>query len=83
MAAQAGPRLMYKHLIGAIGLFCFVGLSSGCTDNSSPDASQTTNTLPENRTPQIDADPTPDTGTGGESQTKAPEGTVNGAPAGQ
>jgi hypothetical protein len=74
---------MYKHVIGAIGLFCAVGLPASCSDNSSPDASQTTNTLPENRTPQVDTDPTPDTGTGGESQTKAPEGTVNGAPAGQ
>lgn len=30
--------------------------------------------------PQIDADPTPQTGTGGESQTNNPDGTVNGVP---
>jgi hypothetical protein len=74
---------MFKHTIGATALLCAAALSAGCSDNPSPDASEAANTLPENRTPQIDADPTPDTGTGGESQTRAPDGTVNGAPAGQ
>jgi hypothetical protein len=74
---------MFKNIIRVTTLICFVGLSAGCSDNSSPDASETTNTLPENRTPEIDADPTPDTGTGGKSQTTSPDGTVNGAPAGQ
>ena len=31
--------------------------------------------------PPVDADPTPDTGTGGESQTNAPDASTNGAPA--
>ena len=56
---------------------------AGCSDNSSPNSSQDANSLPENRTPEIDADPTPDTGSGGDSQAKSPDTTTNGAPAAQ
>lgn len=34
-------------------------------------------------TPQVDTDPTPQTGTGGDSETTAPDATVNGAPGAQ
>ena len=54
---------------------------TGCSDNSTPDASPSANSLPENQTPEIDADPTPDTGTGGDSQVTSPDTTTNGAPA--
>ena len=69
--------------------FIFIILTSmmlvvtGCSENSSPDASQDAVSLPEDRTPEIDADPTPDTGSGGDSQASSPDTTTNGTPAAQ
>ena len=74
---------MFKNLMVCLALLFAVGILANCSDNSSPDASQDANSQPENRAPQVDADPTPDTGTGGESQSTSPDGTVNSAPAGQ
>lgn len=51
-------------------------LLAGCgNDDASTSSIERTDTAP-----QIDADPTPQTGTGGPSETTAPAGTVNGAP---
>ena len=58
-------------LATALGL-----ILTGCSDNSSPDASSDASSLPEKQNTQVDADPTPDTGTGGESQVKSPDGTT-------
>ena len=54
---------------------------AGC-DNSTPDASEDASSLPELQNAPVDADPTPDTGTGGPSEAKSPDGTTN-APAAQ
>ena len=58
-------------LAAALGL-----ILAGCRDNSSPDASSDASSLPEQQNTQVDADPTPDTGTGGESQVQSPDGTT-------
>lgn len=57
-------------------------LGTACNDRSSPESREDANSLPEQRTPEVDTDPTPDTGTGGETQTTSPDGTINGAPGG-
>jgi outer membrane biogenesis lipoprotein LolB len=53
---------------------------AACSDNADRDAtkSDTLNSQPVEQNPQIDRDPTPDTGTGGEQQ-----GTEPSQPAGQ
>ena len=55
---------------------------SACNDRSSPDSREDASSLPEQRTPEVDTDPTPDTSTGGETQTTSPDGTINSAPGG-
>lgn len=56
---------------------------SACNDNTSPDSRQDASSLPEPQTPEVDAEPTPDTGTGGESEMVSPDKTLNSAPQGQ
>ena len=51
-------------------------LLAACSDT---DTNTTSSVEQRDTAPQIDADPTPDTGTGGESQA-TPDGTTNGAP---
>ncbi|MFI0844447.1 hypothetical protein [Mesorhizobium sp. IMUNJ 23232] len=53
---------------------------AGC--DASDDAKTVETAPPADTAATIDADPTPDTGTGGTQQTATPEGTVNGAPKG-
>lgn len=79
-----------RHSLTLLPAMLVLGLASaGCNDNSSPQSQPDASSLPErqspsvDQTPDVDADPTPDTGTGGESQTTAPDGTVNSAPSGQ
>ena len=52
---------------------------AGC-DRSEPEAQGTTEPVPPEA---VDQDPTPQTGTGGPSETAAPDATVNGAPGAQ
>lgn len=51
---------------------------AGC-DQSDPEAQGTTEPVPPEA---VDQDPTPQTGTGGPSETAAPDATVNGTPGG-
>lgn len=53
---------------------------AGCNNESNVDKTTATSTV--NKAPQVDADPTPDTGTGGSQQNATPDGTINGAPLG-
>jgi hypothetical protein len=76
-------RKRLENFLATAALLLAVGSFAGCSDNSSPEAQPEANSQPENQTPQVDADPTPDTGTGGNSQTKSPDGTVNSAQAEQ
>jgi hypothetical protein len=63
-----------------IALACLLGLAAcDSADNSSPQASDQANSTPEPQNAPVDRDPTPQTGTGGESQSTSPDGTVNGA----
>lgn len=65
-----------------IALACLLGLAAcDSSSNSSPDASDQTNSTPEMQNAPVDRDPTPQTGSGGESQSNDPDGTVTGAPA--
>jgi hypothetical protein len=65
-----------------IALACLLGLAAcDSSSNSSPDASDQTNSTPEMQNAPVDQDPTPQTGTGGDSQSNDPDGTVTGAPA--
>lgn len=50
---------------------------AACSDT---DTNTTSSVEHRDTAPQIDADPTPQTGTGGASQTNSLDGTVNGAP---
>lgn len=65
-----------------IAITCLLALAA-CdnSSNSTPDASDQTNSTPEMQNAPVDRDPTPQTGTGGDSQSKDPDGTVTGAPA--
>lgn len=67
------PMLMLALVLGV----------SACNDNTSPQSRQDASSLPEPQTPEVDAEPTPDTGTGGESQRTSPDSTINSAPQGQ
>jgi hypothetical protein len=58
--------LNYPSLI-AIALLAL----TACSDNS-PDSSKDASSLPEKQNTTIEADPTPDTGTGGDQQTTKP-----------
>jgi hypothetical protein len=58
--------------------FLILGLAA-CSD-SEPNATSSTQVDPN---PQLDADPTPDSGTGGETEAATPDATVNGAPGGK
>ncbi len=78
LKSGAGGR---RFLVPALALLLALG-ASGCNDNSAPEARPDANSLPEQQTPEVDAEPTPDTGTGGETQTTSPDSTVNGAPGG-
>jgi hypothetical protein len=71
---------MRKMVIGVLALGAVL---AGCNDNSTPQSSDNANSLSENRKTETDADPTPQTSTGGETETVSPDGTVNGAPQGQ
>jgi hypothetical protein len=63
-------------------LACLLGLAAcDSSNNSSPEASDQANSTPEAQNAPVDRDPTPQTGTGGESQTTDPDGTASGAPA--
>jgi hypothetical protein len=63
-------------------LACLLGLAAcDSSNNSSPEASDQANSTPETQNAPVDRDPTPQTGTGGESQTTDPDGTASGAPA--
>jgi len=55
---------------------CVVLIASGCSQED-PVKAPSTETDP---TAQVDTDPTPDTGTGGPSQSANPDSTTNGAP---
>jgi hypothetical protein len=48
----------------------------GACGEPSPDSSKDASTLPEKQNTEVDADPTPDTGTGGDQQTSKPAGTA-------
>jgi len=63
-------------------LACLLGLAA-CdnSSNSSPDASDQTNSTPEVQNAPVEQDSTPQTGTGGQSQSTSPDGTVTDAPA--
>jgi hypothetical protein len=61
---------------------CLFGLAAcDSSNNSSPEASDQASSTPETQNAPVDQDPTPQTGTGGESQSTNPDGTVRGAPA--
>lgn len=53
---------------------------AACNNKSNVDTTETTSSV--NKAPAVDADPTPDTGTGGDQQNATPAGTINGAPLG-
>jgi hypothetical protein len=58
-------------------LACLLGLAAcDSSNNSSPEASDQANSTPETQNAPVDRDPTPQTGTGGESQSTDPDGTV-------
>jgi hypothetical protein len=68
--------------ITVLVLACLLGLAAcDSSNNSSPEASDQANSAPETQNAPVDRDPTPQTGTGGESQSMDPDGTVTGAPA--
>lgn len=56
-------------------LLIAASLLAGCSDNTS-----TQSVGGNDQAPQVDADPTPDTGTGGPTQTVSPDSTINSAP---
>jgi len=60
----------------AIMFVCSVSLLmlGGCNDNSDPDMhkTDTLNSQPVDKNPQVDKDPTPETGTGGDQQGTQP-----------
>ncbi len=57
-----------------IALFVIAAAMAGCSNDDTSTSSV------RDAAPQIEADPTPDTGTGGDMQQATPDGTVNGAP---
>jgi hypothetical protein len=61
---------MKKALLLAIGVLAV----AGCSDKSDRDKQKTDtlNSQPADKSPQIDQDPTPETGTGGEQQGTQP-----------
>ena len=66
---------IHLPILAAAAALALAGCSDGGRDN------QTTSSVEKvDRAPQVDTDPTPDTGTGGASQTVSPDSTVNGAP---
>jgi hypothetical protein len=73
---------MRNALISIVMLALALAVSA-CNDNTSPESRQDASSLPEPQTPEVDAEPTPDTGTGGESQMTSPDKTLNSAPQGQ
>jgi hypothetical protein len=58
-----------------LAILSVVAMLAACSD-----ADQNPTSSSVEKAPQVDTDPTPDTGTGGESQSVSPDGTVNGAP---
>lgn len=52
------------------------GLLAGCSDSQD----ETTSSTVPDPAPRVDTDPTPPSGTGGETQAIAPDGTSNGVP---
>ena len=63
---------MRKHLVIAAAILAVLtGCNQPDPDAPGSDAAQK---------PPVDTDPTPNTGTGGASQTTSPDGTTNGAP---
>ena len=65
----------------------FVALlaAAGCSDDPQPqnDPADTVNEGTVDRNPTVDADPTPESGSGGSIPLNDPDGTTNGAPAGE
>ena len=65
----------------ALALLFAAGILAGCSDTSDETTSSTSTAVPSvNTAPQIDADPTPQTSSGGDQMTASPDGTTNGAP---
>ncbi len=58
-----------------IALFIIATAMAGCSN----DDTSTSSVRQDDAAPQVEADPTPDTGTGGDTQA-TPDGTANGAP---
>jgi hypothetical protein len=70
---------MRRTILILVAGAALLGLTA-CDNRSNVDTTGTTSSV--NKAPAVDADPTPDTGAGGNQQNATPDGTINGAPLG-